>query len=152
MTALDINERTVEELIDEVRQHPSYRPEINSETEAFLALNGLPPFTYMIRKGENNLRYFVSFVTDEHAVISEGFWIIEEKRLFQYRNFGLSSEDKNQANEKSYELFNGMLDNSQLSSEAVYEDPYFLKYFSDLDDIIFLAAMKCEKNKTQTLV
>lgn len=129
---LNTLERTAEDLFNEVRQHKAYRPEINSETEAFLALNGLPPFTYMIRKGENRFRYFVSFVTDEHVVISEGFWIIEEKQIYQYRNWGV------QRTETDHNL--------------ECDDPYFLKYFSDLNDIIFLAAMKCDKSKTQTLV
>jgi hypothetical protein len=129
MTMLDTRERTTEELIDEVRQHPSYRPEINSESEAHLALNGLPPFTYMVRKGRDRLCYYVSFVTDEHAIISEEFRIIEEKRQYQYYNFWKSPEEA-----------------------PVDDDPYYLKFFSDLEDIIFLAAMKCDKNRTQTLV
>jgi len=128
MTMLNVHERTAEELFNEVRQHSSYRPEINNESEAILALNGLPPFTYMIRKGKDRLCYYVTFVTDEHTIISEEFRIIEEKHQYQYYNF----------------WGDGPI--------VAADDPYYLKFFSDLEDIIFLAAMKCDKSKAQTLV
>lgn len=133
MSALSISELTVQDLLEDVRHHLAYRPEINSEGEAIQALKGLPPFTYMLRKGFNQLSYFVSFVTEEHTIISEEFRINEEKRQYQYYDRSWI-HDRNEW-------------------EALKkEDPYFLELFSDLDNIIFLAAMKCDRCETEALV
>lgn len=134
MSALNVYELTVQDLLDDVKNHKSYRPEINSEAEAIMALKGLPPYTYMIRKGKIQYSFYVSFVTEEHTILSEEFRIVEDKRAYQYLNY------QNKATTE-YEI--------EIMKK---EDPYFLKFLSDLDDIIFLAAMKCSKDQAQTLV
>ena len=83
----------------------------------------------MIRKGKDKLCYYVSFVTDEHTILTEEFRIVEEKGQYQYYNLDVV-----------------------MNPSILNDDPYHLKFFSDLEDIIFLATMKCEKAKAQTLV
>jgi len=127
MSTLSLKELTVETLLDEVRKHPSFRPEINSLWEAVLTLKGFAPFTYMIRKGEDYLDFYVSFVTDEHTVCSQKFIIDPDKLQYQYWN-GIGHD------------------------KMISDDPYVMKYFTDLEDIIFLAAMKCQKHEAETVV
>lgn len=131
MVTLSYDVIDVETLLEEITRHPSYRPEINSEAEAISALKGFAPYTYMTRKGSEYLSFYVSYVTNQHTIKSEKFIVDPDKLQYQFWN--------SSGNGIKIPYLN-------------HPNPYFMKYFSDLDDLIFLAALRCEKYKAETLV
>jgi len=141
MSALSIQEKNVDSLIEEVKHHRGYRPEINNEVQAIQALRGLPPYTYLIRKAEKHLEYYVSYVEADYQVISQRFIIDKNKLLFQYWQGGSG-------------LGNGPLMNgNSIDGTFKCKDPYYLNFYEDLNDVIFIASMKSpDMNKVQTLV
>ena len=128
MTALLLKEElSTDALIEEVKEHPAYRPEINSKNEAIMALQGFAPYTYMIRKGESLLSFYVSHVTDQHTIYSNEFVIDPDKLSYQFWN--------NSTTGKRYS-----------------NSPYFLNFYSDLDEMIIEACLECNKFQAQTMV
>ena len=128
MNTLNYEEITItDSLLSKIITHKAYKNNIESHFEAVLVLKNEVPFTYILRKGDGNLCFYVTFTNKNQEVISEKFIIDPDKLQYQYWN----------ATSCSYE--------NPIHSEE--EDPYYLKFFSDLDDIIFLAAMKCNKEQ-----
>ena len=89
MGTLSVDVLSVDTLLEEVKKHPSYRPEINSTAEAVSALKGFAPYTYMIRKGVDYLSFYVSYVTNQHTIGSEEFIIDPDKLQYQYWNIAV---------------------------------------------------------------
>lgn len=118
---------SVSSMIDEVKSHLAFRPEIYSENEAVQALKGLPPYTYLIRKGVNQTSFYISYVTAEYSIKNQEFIIEKEKLQYQYLNW---------------------TGHKALTST----DPYFKKCFIDLDDLIFIAAIKCDRDQASPLI
>lgn len=70
---------------DEVKKHPAWRQDISGE-ESEKLLENQPPFTYVLRAGEKEHAYFISFV-QENLSVKHQFFVLEiDRRGWRYLN------------------------------------------------------------------
>lgn len=70
---------------DEVKKHPAWHEDI-SEEEATKLLENQPLFTYILRPGEKERAYFISFVQEDLSVKHQFFVLEIDRRGWRYLN------------------------------------------------------------------
>lgn len=70
---------------DEVRNHPAWHGSL-SEQGAEEKLQSSPPFTYLLRAGEKEYAYFISFVKEDGGVKHQWFVLEHNRKGWYYRN------------------------------------------------------------------
>ncbi len=70
---------------EEIESHPSWQGNITGLNAEDL-LNNKPPFTFLIRKGEHPMNYYVSFVQRDGAFKHQPLLIMLTPHGWSYRN------------------------------------------------------------------
>lgn len=70
-----------------IQKHPAWHKDVDAwQAEALLA--GKAPFTYLLRKGDKEQSYFITFVKEDHSVYHQLFTLEYDRRGWYYKNGG----------------------------------------------------------------
>lgn len=69
----------------ELQSHPAWHEKISAVGSETL-LQGKPPFTYILRNGEKEHAYFITYVKSDLSVFHQSFVIELDRKTWYYRN------------------------------------------------------------------
>lgn len=72
-------------LEDQIKAHVAWKGDI-SEAVAEKSLQNQPALTYLLRKGEKEDIYFVSFVDQDHVIQHKHFTLEADSKIWYYQN------------------------------------------------------------------
>lgn len=75
---------------EQIITHPAWHSDI-SENDSEKLLRGNNPFTYLLRSGEKEHFYFISFVKEDGSIKHQFFALEFDRRGWFYRNGGTGS-------------------------------------------------------------
>ncbi|MBI3212096.1 MAG: hypothetical protein HYZ47_05420 [Simkania negevensis] len=74
--------KTNQELI---QKHPAWHEDIDAP-QAEALLTGKAPFTYLLRKGDKERAYFITFVKEDYTVYHQSFTLEHDSKGWYYKN------------------------------------------------------------------
>lgn len=70
---------------DQIQKHPAWHGDLH-ETHAEALVKGHDPFTYLLRAGEKEHAYFITFVKADHTIKHQRFTLESDLKGWYYRN------------------------------------------------------------------
>lgn len=84
-TAMNSMIAWVQQKQEQVTTHPAWHGNISVEQSEEL-LQNQPPFTYLLRSGDKEHLYFISFVKEDHMIKHQFFVLEFDRKGWLYRN------------------------------------------------------------------
>ena len=86
-TMVSANVEWVQRNQEQIKTHPAWHSDI-SENESEKLLRDKSPFTYLLRAGEKEHLYFISFVKENGSIKHQFFALEFDRKGWLYRNGG----------------------------------------------------------------
>lgn len=78
---------------EQIKTHPAWHADVSeAESETFLKNNG--PFTYLLRAGDKEHFYFISFVKEDRSIKHQFFTLEFNRQGWLYRNGGTGTPEE----------------------------------------------------------
>src|SRR5271154_175014 len=70
---------------DQIKAHPAWHDSV-SESKSDMLLKDQSPFTYLLRSGEEEHSYFISFIKEDGSIKHQFFVLEPDRKGWYYRN------------------------------------------------------------------